>query len=605
MKMNNHKKVNLTSSDLTEEKLAELHRVLPEAFSENKIDWEKLHAVLGNKIDERVEKFSFSWAGKSGAIQNVLIPSKATLRPAKDESIKFDTSENLFIEGDNLEVLKLLQKAYFEQVKMIYIDPPYNTGGDFVYHDNFAAPVKSYLQQTGQVDAEGNNLQTNRETNGRYHSDWLSMMYPRLKLAWSLLCDDGVIFVSIDDNEVHNLRHIMNEIFGEENFVGEFVVVRAEGGGLAHQYVKGHDYLVVYAKTISSFEPLKKPKDIRGKIIEKGGKEYWIEEDWLRREFGKYGTLPYEEIEKVKGVDKKIEIDEGLANGEYQLIKKNGGHIVGRLRLIEEDGSKFYSIIKHLSADGNDDLAQLGLAKLFDFPKPVSLLKELVLGATFFSKNDNDIILDFFGGSATTAHAVLAQNKEDGGNRKFILVQLPETTEQDSVAYKAGYKNIADIAKERIRRVIKGYGNEPQPLDDGFKVFKLGQSNYVENQFEFDPAKSEEENKKAFEKYLANAKQSALFDEPNALDVVYENIIKEGLSLNAKITEQNIGKNGLYFVDDGKRQLMVCLDKKIDDKTVGELTGGNYKDRTFICLDNALDDSGKANLGLNVELKTI
>ena len=192
--MNQVKKVNLTSSDLTEEKLAELRRVLPEAFSEDRIDWEKLRAVLGEKIDERIEKFGFTWAGKSGAIQNVLIPSKATLRPDKKDSVKFDESENLFIEGDNLEVLKLLQKAYFEQVKMIYIDPPYNTGGDFVYRDDFSAPLDSYLKQTGQKNGNGDHLTTNRETSGRYHSDWLSMMYPRLKLAWSLLRDDGVIF---------------------------------------------------------------------------------------------------------------------------------------------------------------------------------------------------------------------------------------------------------------------------------------------------------------------------------------------------------------------------------------------------------------------------
>ncbi|MEK7161190.1 MAG: site-specific DNA-methyltransferase, partial [Patescibacteria group bacterium] len=195
-------KVNLTSALISNDQLEKLRGVLPEAFSENKIDWDKLKAVLGCQIDPRMEKFSFTWAGKSDAIKNVLIPSKATLRPAKDESVDFDKTENLFIEGDNLEVLKLLQKAYFEQVKMIYIDPPYNTGGDFVYHDDFKSPLKSYLEQTGQTDAEGNKLQTNTETNGRYHSDWLTMMYPRLKLAWNLLKPNGVIFISIDDHEV-------------------------------------------------------------------------------------------------------------------------------------------------------------------------------------------------------------------------------------------------------------------------------------------------------------------------------------------------------------------------------------------------------------------
>ena len=246
----NYKKINLTSSNLTEEKLEELRRIIPEAFSETEIDWEKLRAVLGDAVDERIEKFNFTWAGKSNAVKNVLIPSKATLRPAKDESVKFDISENLFIEGDNLEVLKLLQKAYFEKVKMIYIDPPYNTGGDFVYHDNFAAPLKNYLQQTGQVDAEGNKLKTNRETNGRYHSDWLSMMYPRLKLAWNLLRDDGVVFISIDDNELHHLRMLMDEVFGEENFVA--LLIWKSRQNKDNRNTTGvsvdHEYIVCYSK---------------------------------------------------------------------------------------------------------------------------------------------------------------------------------------------------------------------------------------------------------------------------------------------------------------------------------------------------------------------
>src|SRR3989338_4140247 len=250
MKMKNHKKVNLTSSDLSAEKLAELRRILPEAFSEEKIDWEKLRAVLGDKIDERIEKFSFTWAGKSGAIQNVLTPSKATLRPDKKESVKFDESENLFIEGDNLEVLKLLQKSYFEQIKMIYIDPPYNTGNDFVYKDDFRQPLKNYLEQSGQVDSEGNRLSTNTQASGRFHSDWLSMMYPRLKLAWNLLRHDGVIFVSIDDNEAHHLRMMMDEIFGEENFVANFIWnsrQNVDSRALTGASVD-HEYIVCYTK---------------------------------------------------------------------------------------------------------------------------------------------------------------------------------------------------------------------------------------------------------------------------------------------------------------------------------------------------------------------
>jgi adenine-specific DNA-methyltransferase len=248
------KKINLTSSNLSEEKLQELRRILPEVFSENKIDWDRLKTVLGNQIDPRIEKFGLSWAGKSNAIRSVLVPSAATLRPDEKASVNFDTTENLFIEGDNLEVLKLLQKAYFEKIKAIYIDPPYNTGSDFVYKDDFKSPVKGYLEQTGQITDEGQKLQTNKETNGRYHSDWLSMMYPRLKLAWNLLRDDGMIFVSIDDHEVHHLRLIMDEVFGEENYINAFLWVnnlkgrQISGSGAAKTY----EHVLAYAKKIEN-----------------------------------------------------------------------------------------------------------------------------------------------------------------------------------------------------------------------------------------------------------------------------------------------------------------------------------------------------------------
>jgi adenine-specific DNA-methyltransferase len=246
-------KTNRTSSNLAEEKLIELYRILPEAFAENKVDFDKLRAVLGDSIQTGSEKFSFSWAGKSNAIKNVLVPSKLTLNPKPEESIKWDESENLFIEGDNLEVLKLLQKAYFEKVKMIYIDPPYNTGHDFVYNDDFSAPLDNYLKQTGQKTDAGEIASTNKETNGRYHSDWLSMMYPRLKLAWNLLREDGVIFVSIDDNEVHHLRMLMNEVFGEENFVASIMWEKKYSPQNDATYFSDmHDYILCYAKKVRS-----------------------------------------------------------------------------------------------------------------------------------------------------------------------------------------------------------------------------------------------------------------------------------------------------------------------------------------------------------------
>jgi adenine-specific DNA-methyltransferase len=615
--MKNYTKVNLTSSDLSLEKQEELRRILPEAFSEDKIDWEKLRTVLGDSVDERIEKFNFSWAGKSNAIKSVLIPSKGTLGVAKEEGIKFDESENIFIEGDNLEVLKLLQKAYFEKVKMIYIDPPYNTGGDFVYRDNFAAPLKSYLQQTGQVDSEGNKLQTNKETSGRFHSDWLSMMYPRLKLAWNLLKDDGVIFASIDDNEAHRLRMIMDEVFGEENFVGQFIWKSRQNvdSRSLTKVSTDHEYILCYTRNQET--------SLLGREIDK---EKYKNPDndprgaWMSSSIDGVATadkrpnLHYEIVNPETGIAympnpsngwrfEKKRIEKMIS--ERQVIwPKNNDSKPRFKRYLNELGSHFTSLSSVLNVDftqaGTRELRDIFGMETLKFPKPVSLIK-FFLGQT----NDDDIILDFFAGSGTTAHAVLKQNQEDGGNRKFILVQLPEATDVESEAYRAGYKTIADISKERIRRVINGYGENPQPIDAGFKVFKLGESNYPENQFEFDPEKSEEENKKAFEEYLTKAKQVSLFDEVNVSDVIYENIVKEGFSLNAKIAVSKIAENTVSIVSDGEMQFLICLDKKINEGAIRALTETEYKGKTFICFDSALDDTAKANLGLNIELKTI
>lgn len=294
---------------------------------------------------------------------------------------------------------------------MIYIDPPYNTGNDFVYEDDFADPMERYKEVTQQT------TKSNPETMGRYHTNWLNMMYPRLRLAANLLREDGVIFISIDDRELDNLKKLCNEAFGEENFVAQFIIVRSEGGGLAKQAVIGHDYCLVYAKSLVNFTPLGRPKDIRGKVVTLDNEDYWIETDWLRKEFGKYGTCPYEEIVKYLGAEKKAEIDKGLEENKYILIDKGEFHIVGRYRKVSEDSSKFYTILKHLNKNGVNDLKGLDMSQYFDFPKPISLCKELVLGTTFFDKNDSPIILDFFSGSGTTAHAVMQLNAEDGGNR--------------------------------------------------------------------------------------------------------------------------------------------------------------------------------------------
>ena len=460
-------------------------------------------------VDGNEERYQFTWPDKKKSVLLANAPINKTLRPVREDetvptgadsegkpycstgSVDFDTTENLYIEGDNLEVLKLLQETYLGKIKMIYIDPPYNTGNDFVYNDEFGIRSEEWNGISGNYDADGNQivgaLEKNTEANGRFHTDWLNMIYPRLKLAKDLLTPDGAIFISIDDNEQTNTKKLCEEVFGESNKVAEFIVIRAEGGGMAKQVIKGHDYLFVYAKDITQFSPLGKPKDIRGKIVEKDGEKYWIQEDWLRKEFGKYGNCHYEEILECKGQSKLDEINLGLKKGEYILIPKpNGMNIVGKLRNIKADSSKFYSILKHLSANGIKDLQALDLDKYFSYPKPVSLVQELVAGITIFSSKDEDIILDFFSGSATTAQAVMQQNYEDGGNRRFIMVQLPEETDEKSEAYKAGYRNICEIGKERIRRAGQKIRNDadnsslPTPnskLDTGFRVLKCDTSN--------------------------------------------------------------------------------------------------------------------------------
>lgn len=628
-KNKNIQKAERESLNIKDKLLEAIKASTPEVFAEGKINWDKLRQALGEHLESAVEKFNFTWAGKASAITNVLIPSKATLRPDKKESIKFDASENLFIEGDNLEVLKLLQKSYFEKIKMIYIDPPYNTGNDFVYKDNFRQPLKNYLEQSGQADSEGNHLFTNTQASGRFHSDWLTMMYPRLKLAWNLLRHDGVIFVSIDDKEVHHLRMVMNEIFGEENYKG--TVVRATGqttgqdsGGLGLSF----DYVMVYSKDPET--------ELAGLPLNEDDLERYEEKDekdnyalWQLRKTGSHdrredrpnmyfaihdpdgkqifpiGPDGYESCWRFdkKGYEKLLRENYIV----WKKRKKNGHeewwpyvktYLEGRTKRpsplwTDLEGSKKASI----------DLRDIMKKKIFDNPKPVPMISRL-LQIMPISNDDDEVVLDFFAGSGTTAHAVLEQNQENSRNRKFIMVQMPEPTNPKSEAYKAGYKTIAEIAKERIRRVIKGYGDH-KPINDGFKVFKLGPSNYYDNLFEYDPEKSAEENDKAFKDYLNKAQKELFPAKVNEADIIYENVIKEGLSLNARIEEIKIGKNKAYKVADGERELFICLDEKLSDSTVDSLADKNYKEKIFVCFDVALNDSDKANLALNLTLKTI
>ena len=626
-------KLKMQTVNKADENFKRLAEMFPNAVTEAKdengeivraIDKDVLMQEINTKVvDGNEERYQFTWPDKKKSVLLANAPINKTLRPVRDDettptgadsegkpycssgSVNFDNTENLYIEGDNLEVLKLLQETYLGKIKMIYIDPPYNTGNDFVYNDEFGMRNEEWNEVSGNYDEDGNQitgkLEKNTESNGRFHTDWLNMMYTRLRLSKDLLTADGAIFVSIDDNEQTNIKKLCEEVFGESNKVAEFVVIRAEGGGMAKQVIKGHDYLFVYAKDITKFSPLGKPKDIRGRVIEKNGEKYWIQEDWLRKEFGKYGNCHYEEILEFKGQEKLDEIDKGLKKGEYILIPKpNGMNVVGKLRNIKEDSSKFYSILKHLSANGIKDLKSLDLDKFFSYPKPVSLVQELVAGMTIFSSKENDIILHFFSGSATTAHAVMQLNAEDGGNRKFIMVQLPEETDKKSEAYKAGYKNICEIGKERIRRAgqkirneqlgIKNEGDNSSlqtpnsSLDTGFRVLKCDTSNMKD--VYYNPAE--------YEPSLFSSLEDNIKEDRTPEDLLFQVMLDLGILLSSKIQvrSEKVGmRNYSYFdVEDG--YLIACFDKNIDEEVITAIA--KQKPYYFVMRDSSMANDSVA-----------
>lgn len=469
--------------------LAFLKEHYPSIIKDNEIDLNELKAVAGLPIDEKVNGYGLNFVGRNFARAKYSQETDKELRLNTAMSKDIDTTQNLVLKGDNLDSLKILKSYYTGEIKCIYIDPPYNTDKDeFIYPDKFDEEEAEVLGLVNLSEDDFARMDFSFKTK-KSHNGWLSFMYPRLLLARDLLSKDGVIFISIDDNEQANLKLLCDEVFGEESMVASFIVTRSEGGGLAKQAIIGHDYLLAYSKNIMEFTPLGKPKDIRGQVVTIEGEEYWIETDWLRKEFGKYGTLNYEDIVEIRGQSKKDEIDAGLKNGEYVLIKRNDKHIVGRYRKIADDTSKFYTILKHLNNNGIEDLKQLCMSDYFDFPKPVSLIKEAVLGATIRTKDD--IILDFFAGSGTTGEAVMQLNAEDGGNRKFILCQIDEAIEEKEPAHKFCLDNnlppfISSITIERLRRAgdkivkeIEDENGEVGFLDElkkdfpdvGFKVF--------------------------------------------------------------------------------------------------------------------------------------
>ncbi len=448
----------------------------------------KMEEIVGESgLELSKESYSLNWLGKSYARLLANENPRTLIKEDKEHNAleQNKESQNLLIKGDNLEVLKHLSNAYAQSIKMIYIDPPYNTGSDgFVYNDDRKFKPEELSRLAGIEIDEAKRILEFTKSNANSHSAWLTFMYPRLYVARQLLKDDGVIFISIDDNEQAQLKLLCDEIFGEENFIKDLIINTAEGGGNAKFVVNGHETLLVYTKDITKFDNLKRPKDIRGKKIEINDEWYWIQEDAVRIEFGKYGNLHYEDILTYKDESFKNKIDKGLKNNEFILVKKDyGKHIIGKLRKLSDDYSKFHSILnidridKHLTAEGIKELEALFQVEKghspFDAPKPLSLLKKIVLSATF-KGNQDDIVLDFFAGSGTTAHAVMQLNAEDGGNRRFITVQIPEEIDEKSEAYTAGYKTIFDITKARIEKAAAKIAKENPDYkgDLGFKIYE-------------------------------------------------------------------------------------------------------------------------------------
>ena len=573
-------KLDGTSMNLVQENAKKLKEIFPEIFVEDKIDFDLLEQICCGggvqKLEDSKERYSLTWNGKSEARQIAQEVSTGTLRPAKEESKNWDNTENIYIEGDNLEVLKLLQKSYHGKIKMIYIDPPYNTGKDFVYKDNFRANIENYKKVTGQVSEEGTKLTTNTDTDGRYHSNWLNMMYPRLKLARNLLTDDGVIFISIDDNEQANLKKLCDEIFGEENFIAQIVWERAYAPvNLKKHFSESHDYMVCYSKNInlSINNGLKRSEEADNRYLNPDNDPRGV---WQSDNFS-VGPAVESNIYKIVSPSgrenyppngrswrvseekfKEMLLDNRVWFGE------DGNGVPRQKRFLSEVKNSItpmtiwkYTEVGH-SQDATKKLKELfDEVHVFDYSKTVELIKRCIELYTI----QGDIILDFFSGSSTTAHSVMQLNAEDGGNRKYIMVQLPELCDEDSEAYKAGYKNICEIGKERIRRAgekIKSDESLPlenrEKLDVGFKVFKLDSSNI----------KEWDTNTEDLKQTLLDSMENIKSDR-NSLDVLYEILLKYGLDLNIPIEENK------DFYSIGGGSLLVSLNKEINNKVINSI----------------------------------
>nr|WP_244393450.1 site-specific DNA-methyltransferase [Bartonella tribocorum] len=567
--------------DIVKQNIQQLKQLFPEIFSEGKINFDQLQELLGNYLVKNEDHYNFTWHGKRAASRLAQTPSTGTLRPCKKESVDWDTTQNLFIEGDNLEVLKLLQKPYHRQVKMIYIDPPYNTGNDFVYKDDFKDGIQNYLEMTRQLDNEGKRIGTNSSSAGRYHTNWLNMMYPRLKLARNLLRDDGVIFISIDDNEVHNLRKLCDEVFGEENFIAQLIWRRRAPSGMSENNVSiDHEYVLCYQRSgIFEFMGRKKIFD-KYQNPDNDPRGPWIADNLTvgmnasMRPNQAYDLIdprtghifPYNPNRVWAYIPESMErlIKEGkvlfpIDTNKRPMLKR----FQSELKSNYNPFSSIMTDIVGLNTEATRMIQEILHGNIFDYSKPISLLTTLLKQIT----TKDDLILDFFAGSGTTAHAVMQLNAEDGGKRRCISVQLPEPTDEKSEAFKAGYKNIAEISKERLRRAGKKIKeeqsaqldfNENGGIDTGFKVFKLDSSNIKRWEADFDTLETD----------LINAVDYLKRDRSNE-DLLYEILLKYGFDLTVSIEMRLLAQKNVYIIGHGA--LIVCLDTDIDMDVINSI----------------------------------
>lgn len=657
------KPVERQSVDLVKENVARLKELFPEVVSEGKVDFEKLKATLGEIVDDRPERYSFTWAGKRDAIRLLQVPSRAALKPCPEESVNWDTTKNLFIEGENLEVLKLLYKSYAGRVKMIYIDPPYNTGDDRIYRDDFSDPLAVYLELTSQKDAAGNLLTSNPERSGRYHSTWLSMIYPRVFVARQLLREDGFIVISIDDAEFGNLRAVMNELFGEENFVAVLTWDRNRKND-AKLFSVGHEYMVVYAKNRNFLKDsdvvLRAPKegidDVRREfdrlreehaddwaMVRKGLKRFFdaMPDDDPRKSLARFSrvdakgpyrddgnpswpggggpryAVPHPKTNKPCKIPSrgwlwptKKRFDEEYAAGHIVFGKDETTVPSVRSNLFEKTTEVMRSVhYSYAQTAAQEFDALFDGVRVFDNPKHYADLSQMV---EYLTESD-DLVCDFFAGSCSLTHAVLHTNHECESSRRYLCVQLPEpvddSTHAGRNALKLGLRTIAEIGKERIRRVVarmkkdmeghlefEGLGTSK---DLGFRVFKLAESNYRR-------WRGTEE--KDGQKY---ADAMALFTDSllpgwKPQDLVWEVALKEGYSLSSTVEAlSEVEANQVFRVTDPERDqsFCICLDDKFNDETAKAMMLG--KEDLFVCRDSALTDEQAANLALQCKLKTI